>query len=111
MGHLGNYPPGVTQAMIDDYFGGSISDKAADAYDYHAHVQSRIADLLSFLNANEDQIGPSYEDLTGALQDHTFTALTIQDVIADDEADRADDEKADAAECRYQQKRDEEMWG
>jgi hypothetical protein len=111
MGYLsnGNYPPGVSQKMIDDHFGGSISDKAADAYDFHAHAQSRIADLLSFLNANEDQIGPSYEDLMGALEDHTYTPLTIQDVIADAEAQNAEDKRSDAAEHRYEQQRDREM--
>jgi len=107
----GNYPPGVTQAMIDDYFGPAVSDAIEDELSFQLEVQDMRAKLLSKIKEHKGALGVYLnEELEGALLDAARDQQWLLDKLIEEEAENADDEKAEADERRYNARWDEDAF-
>jgi hypothetical protein len=108
---MSNYPPGVTQRMIDAIYGPDLSDAAEAGLTAHAEIQAHIAALRTALTANADHmlVEDTYSDLMAALEDATMKPAQVEDLIYQEEADRAEDALAEWADRRYDERRDREM--
>jgi hypothetical protein len=106
---MSNYPPSVTQRMIDAIYGPDLSDAAETGLTAHAEIQAHIAALRTALTANADHmlVEDTYSDLMAALEDAALKPAQVEDMIYQEEADRAEDARWAAAEARYEQRRDE----
>jgi hypothetical protein len=110
MGFLSNYPPGITDAHIEAYFGPSMSDAVADAAEFHMAVQRKRTELVELIKSAPDVLGAEInEELLGACEDGRRTQQWIEDRLTEEEAENAADEHAAALERRWEQRRDEGM--
>jgi hypothetical protein len=111
MNHLSNLPDDFCQAAFDRYWGGGLSDAAEDALTEHHQIQALMTQLRTALEEKSDVMGfDKYEDVLGSLIDAEYTDAQLHDIIVQADADAAEDEKAAAAEMRWEARRDAEGW-
>jgi hypothetical protein len=91
-------------------YGPDLSYAGEQALAAHAEVQALITKLREALATHDGAMCfDRYETLVGELEDTARTPAEIESVIYEEEAQRREDAAMDAAERRWEARRDEDM--
>jgi len=112
MSYHGNLPDNFSQAAFDAYWGKPTSGAVEDALAAELEIQDMREQLVTKIKARKSGLGLDInEDMLGALEDGARSSKWLQEHLIEQEAEAAEDAKADAQAARYDARRDEEVFG
>ena len=92
-------------------WGPDLSNTGEDALTAHAEVQAQLQRLRDVIRENAIHMRMDlYEELESSLEEAARKPAELEELIYQEEADRAEDARFDAAERRAEERWDEGVW-